>query len=482
MLYYRLIEQHLDNQNSVFWDDNHSLSYMELHKAAMGFAKRIETYGKDGTVLIVSGNSMDTCITMLSCISCGIRYSVVFEAMTNEQKKYIIKNSDTMLIIGQDAGWSTDPEIPFLDIRDATNSFLEQPAKERKHISLEKDAYILYTSGTTEMPKGVLAGYSQIAFLVEAINGVLKNSAEDIIWNCLPLAFDYGMYQLFLALDSEASFYISNQPIIASIPKILADKGITAFPVVPSLIGMVLKTRLLQRIASSIRLRYVSSTGDTMPVSWMTEIEKILPGTVVVPMYGITECKRVAIMPLEDKEKKYQGSCGLPLPGVDVVLTGSKEARELVVYGQNVMKGYWKAPEETRKYFGFDGKRKQRYLKTGDLFRQDEDGYLYFIERKSGFIKSNGYRISGREIDVFLIKTLKGIFECCTVGVPDCDLGQKIVTVIYGVCSKDEVNKQIMQLPVYLKPHRIMILDTELPKTPNGKYDKKKIVEMAGKK
>lgn len=90
--------------------------------------------------------------------------------------------------------------------------------------------------------------------------------------------------------------------MVAMIPRMLVDKRVTAFPVVPSLLGMILKSHLLQR-TSGIKLRYITSTGDTLPVEWIKETEKMLTGTIVVPMYGITECKRVAIMPLDDVGK-----------------------------------------------------------------------------------------------------------------------------------------------------------------------------------
>ncbi len=481
MLYYKLIESHLHNSSSVFADDCHALTYCDLHRIVMCFSKRIAAYGKNGTVLIVNANCIETCIVILGCIAQGIRYSIVYESMLNERKDYIIRNSDAILIMGESAAWMPQTDVPFLTFQEIWKCDEDMDnLEERSQIDPESDAYILYTSGSTELPKGVLAGYSQIIFSVDAINRVLKNTKEDVIWNCLPMAFDYGMYQLFLALDSEASFYISRQPMVAMIPRMLVDKRVTAFPVVPSLLGMILKSHLLQR-TSGIKLRYITSTGDTLPVEWIKETEKMLTGTIVVPMYGITECKRVAIMPLDDVGKKYEGSCGLPLPGIEVDLDyeqGEVGTGELIVYGPNVMKGYWKASEESKKSFGYDEKRKQHYLRTGDIFRCDKDGYLYFVERKSEFIKSNGFRISGREIDIFLLNAIKDMNECCTIGIPHDNLGQQIVTVYSGSCDHRKLEQKIAELPVYLRPHRIVYLGHMLPKTSNGKFDKRQIAEI----
>lgn len=483
MLYSKLIEQHLANRECTFQDEKHSLSYSELNKYAMAFSIVITPLPPGGTVLICSINCIETCIAILGCIALGYRYTVVHDKLTSENKKYVLLNSKASLVVGDDITWleNVEYDVDFFNIYDIWNLPVGTVDIQRTLVESACDVYILYTSGSTKMPKGVLAGVSQVIFAVNAINSVLLNGKNDIIWNCLPLAFDYGMYQLFLALDAQASFYISPQPMISMIPKIIVQRKITAFPVVPSLLGMLLQSRLLSR-TEGLKLRYISSTGDVLPVSWIRQIETLLPQTIVVPMYGITECKRVAIMPLNDQHKKYQGSCGLPIPGIEVFIDKSYEkdnCGELIVYGPNVMKGYWNEEHNDSSVFGFDDERNVYYLRTGDIFRQDEDGYLYFVERKSAFIKSNGYRISGREIDAYILNKGIGIRESYTIGIPDQFLGQRIITVVSGTYQESDLKEIVLALPQYMRPHVIKSLPYELPKTDNGKYDKRKIYEIA---
>lgn len=482
MLYSKLIEQHLANKESTFQDERHSLNYVELNKYALAFSQIITMLPPDGTVLICSINCMETCIAILGCIAVGYRYTVVHDKLTDKNKKYVLLNSKASLVVGDDSTWLAEAEynVEFFDIYDLWKLPMDNVENHRPRVESTRDVYILYTSGSTKMPKGVLAGVSQVIFVIDAINSVLLNGEDDLIWNCLPLAFDYGMYQLFLALDAQASFYISPQPMISIIPKVLVQKKITAFPVVPSLLGMLLQSRLLSR-TKGFALRYISSTGDVLPVSWIRQIETLLPHTIVVPMYGITECKRVAIMPLNEQEKKYQGSCGLPISGIEVLIDKYQEENncgELIVYGPNVMKGYWNEGHNELSVFGFDEKKGMRYLRTGDIFRQDEDGYLYFVERKNTFIKSNGYRISGKEIDAYIINKGIGISESYTIGIPDQLLGQRIITVVSGAYEEKELRKVVLGLPQYMRPHEIKFLPSGLPKTDNGKYDKKKIYEI----
>lgn len=482
MLYFNLVEKHLRNSTSKFQDDFHCLNYKELNYYSRAFSEYIKELPYDGTLLICSDNNIESCICILGCISVGYRYTVIHNNITKSKKNYILNNANVVMVVGTDPTWLSDCQYngSFFNskyIWSLNYSFSDnRPMQNQDH-----DVYILYTSGSTKSPKGVLAGISQVLFCINTINSCLNNSSSDIIWNCLPLAFDYGMYQLFLALSSEASFYISAQPMISMIPKILIEKKITGFPVVPSLLGMLLKSQLLARV-SITTLRYITSTGDLLPVAWIEKIEKLLPNTTVVPMYGITECKRVSIMPLNDTEKKYRGSCGIPLPGIEIKIekeSPGDEFGELVVSGPNVMKGYWKDTISTG--FSYDPIRQQNSFRTGDLFSQDSDGYLYFVERKNTFIKSNGYRISGKEIDDFLLSKTDRVNEIYTFGVPDDILGQRIVTIISGNCPIADVNKCVSLLPSYMRPSEVVLIDYELPKNSNGKIDKHRVMEILEK-
>ena len=143
------------------------------------------------------------------------------------------------------------------------------------------------------------------------------------------------------------------------------------------------------------------------------------------------------------------------------------------------MKGYWKDAESTG--FGYDSQRQQFSFRTGDLFSQDNEGFLYFVERKSTFIKTNGYRISGKEIDDFLLSKIDHIDEIFTLGIPDEILGQRIITIISSKCSLKDINKCVSMLPIYMRPSEVILVDYELPKNSNGKIDKNQIMEIVVK-
>lgn len=135
-------------------------------------------------------------------------------------------------------------------------------------------------------------------------------------------------------------------------------------------------------------------------------------------MYGMTECKRVAVMPADRTDKVMAGSCGLPLDGVKVWLVNKEEETgigELAVEGPNVMEGYWGIRDEDSGVFESDRETGRRRVYTGDLFRIDSEGFLYFCGRRNGIIKIRGYRVNGFRIEE-VIRKVAGVKEAAVTG------------------------------------------------------------------
>ena len=199
-------------------------------------------------------------------------------------------------------------------------------------------------------------------------------------------------------------------------------------------------------------------------------------------MFGLTECKRIAYLPPEEI-KTRPSSVGKAIPNCEIFILDENgnevtngEIGELVVRGSNVMRGYWNSPELTEKVYRKGLYQGETLLYTGDLFRQDEEGFLYFLGRKDDMIKSKGERISPKEIENVLC-SIHGVAEAAVIGVPDEILGQAIKAFIVKkdgweietneilyYCSK---NVESFMVPKYIE------FIKELPKSPNGKVDKK---------
>jgi acyl-CoA synthetase (AMP-forming)/AMP-acid ligase II len=231
-------------------------------------------------------------------------------------------------------------------------------------------------------------------------------------------------------------------------------------------------------------LRYITNTAAALPPSHIAELRKKFPGVTLYSMYGLTETKRTLYLPPEWLDRK-PGSVGIAIPGTEVWIEdeqgrrlGPGEVGELVVRGRHVMRGYWEAPEATAARFRPGPIPGERLCYTGDLFRMDEDGFLYFVGRKDDIIKSRGEKVAPKEVENVL-HALEGVVEAAVVGVPDPVLGQAIKAVI--VRSRPDLTETRVlahcraHLEDFMLPKWVEFRDA-LPKSPSGKVRKEELV------
>ncbi len=342
-------------------------------------------------------------------------------------------------------------------------------------------ATIIYTSGSTGDPKGVMLTHLNMVSAATSITSYLKNQEDDIIINMLPLSFDYGLYQVLMAFKFggtvvlEKSFTYPYQII----QKMIQEK-VTGFPGVPTIFAILLGLKDLDKFDFST-LRYMTNTAATLPQAHIEKLRKIFPKVRIYSMYGLTECKRVSYLPPEEIDRRPI-SIGRGMPNEEVWIVDEIGSRvgpgvvgELVVRGSNVMRGYWGLPEETARVLKPGKYPGEVILHTGDLFRMDEEGFLYFMGRKDDMIKSRGERISPREIEQCLC-AFEGIAEAAVIGVPDEILGQAIKAFVRCHNGKKITERDVLKhcrghLEDFMIPESVIFLDS-FPKTSSNKIDK----------
>ena len=199
-------------------------------------------------------------------------------------------------------------------------------------------------------------------------------------------------------------------------------------------------------------------------------------------MYGLTECVRVSYLEPDQVDTKPD-SVGKPLSICEIRIVDEKDQSvetgrtgELLIRGANVMPGYWNDPELTEQVFRKNSHNNEIWLYSGDLFRQDNEGFLYFVSRKDDMIKTRGERVSPGEVENFLI-SLDGVAEVAVIGVHDDIFGQVIKAFIApekkdALSENDVLKYSVKCMENYMTPKHVVFLDS-LPKTPNGKIDKK---------
>jgi acyl-CoA synthetase (AMP-forming)/AMP-acid ligase II len=261
-----------------------------------------------------------------------------------------------------------------------------------------------------------------------------------------------------------------------------AREHITGLPVVPTILALLLQMDISQYDLSS--LRYITNTAAALPVEHIRRLRMLFPKVRIYSMYGLTECKRVSYLQ-PDQIDIRPGSVGRSMPNVEVFVVDEEGHRvgpgvigELVVRGANVMKGYWENPDETARRLRPGSYPWEQVLYTGDLFKIDSEGYLYFVGRKDDIIKSRGEKVSPKEIEEVLY-CLDGVAEAAVMGVPDPVLGQAIKACITrragsGITKKTVLRHCAQRLEDFMMPTIVEFRD-HLPTTPTGKINKREI-------
>ncbi|MGD1997039.1 MAG: AMP-binding protein, partial [Anaerolineae bacterium] len=341
-------------------------------------------------------------------------------------------------------------------------------------------ACLIYTSGSTGEPKGVMSTHANVVFAASSIIQYLENTPDDIVINVLPLSFDYGLYQLLMVFKFGGTLVLERSfAYPAAVLKRIEQERVTGLPGVPTLFAMLLQMDLSRFDLSS--LRYLTNTAAALPVEHIRRLRRAFPWTRLYSMYGLTECKRTLYLPPEELDRR-PGSVGIPIPGTEVWIEdeagnrlGPGEVGELVVRGSHVMQGYWNNPEETAKWYRPGRYPAERLLYTGDLFKMDEDGFLYFIARKDDIIKSRGEKVAPREVENVLYQ-LSGVTEAAVIGLPNRLLGEAITAFIvcgdgHYLTERDVLRHCTQHLEDFMVPQRVEFRDS-LPKTSSGKIQK----------
>lgn len=340
-------------------------------------------------------------------------------------------------------------------------------------------AQIVYTSGTTGRPKGVTLSHKNLATNCESIVEYLDLSDSDSVLVVLPFHYVYGNSLLVTHVRVGARLIIANDFVFWNrVLDLLEEQQATGFSGVPSTYAMLLhKSNFGKRTLSS--LRYLTCAGGGLAPPVIREVNESVPGVSIFLMYGLTEAAaRLSTLMPEDLPSKL-GSIGKGISGVQLSVLDEEDrpivpgqVGEIVAKGENIMMGYWNDPEAT------DLALTDKGLRTGDLARIDDDGYIYIVGRRSDLIKTGGYRISPEEIEEVILE-VGGVVEVAVVGEPDEILGEVLVAF---VVADEPSEEQILQycrhtLPRYKQIRKVRFVD-QLPKTSSGKV---KRAELRGR-
>jgi len=358
-------------------------------------------------------------------------------------------------------------------------------AAAQPHRRIDNDvAAILYTSGSTGAPKGVVLSHRNMVTGAASVAAYLGLRADDRVLVVLPLSFDYGLSQLTTCFLRGACAVLMNYLFPKDIVAAVARERITGLAAVPPL--WIALARL--DWPADCTLRFITNSGGSMPVVTVEALRAALPAVQVFLMYGLTEAFRSTYLP-PDQVGQRPGSIGRAIPNAEVLvvrpdgsLCDDGEPGELVHRGALVSLGYWNDPARTAQRFRpVPGQNPALPLTelavwSGDTVYRDQDGYLYFIGRSDDMIKVSGYRVSPTEIEAVLHQTGL-VTEVAAFGIDDPELGQA-VAIVAVPADPAAADAAILlaecrrRLPAYMVPARIDLRADALPRNPNGKIDR----------
>jgi len=377
------------------------------------------------------------------------------------------------------------------------NEFIERGAQAGAplHRVIDLDmAAILYTSGSTGNPKGVVLSHRNIVAGALSVSEYLGNHQDDRILSVLPLSFDAGMSQLTTAFARGAKVVLMNYLLAKDVIRACAEERITGLTGVPPLYIQLAQLEWPREAVDN--LRYFANTGGHMPRATLDRLRASLPKSKPFLMYGLTEAFRSTYLDPREVDRRPD-SIGKAIPNAEILVVRPNgepcepdEHGELVHRGALVAMGYWNDPERTAERFRpAPGQPAgicvpEIAVWSGDVVRRDAEGFLYFIGRRDEMIKTSGYRVSPTEIEDVLYGTGL-VSEAVALGIGHPTLGQGIVVVAAppngGVLDTPALLQRCReQLPLYMVPLNV-VERAELPRSPNGKIDRKSLSqELSG--
>jgi long-chain acyl-CoA synthetase len=373
------------------------------------------------------------------------------------------------------------PESCTVTVVDAGFAELIAGAQPRSEVAArgpDDTAVILYTSGTTGRPKGAELTHGNLLRNAEVTSlELIQITPDDVIFGGLPLFHCFGQTcGLNAAVLNGASISLLARFDADAALDLLRDHGVSVLEGVPT---MFMALAALDEVGELPRLRRAISGGAALPVEVLRRFESRFD-CMLLEGYGLSETSPVASFNHADRPRK-EGSIGEPVDGVemDVVDDDGKpvpvgEVGEIAIRGHNVMKRYWNAPEATSAVLSADG-----WFRTGDLGRQDEDGYFFIVDRKKDLIIRGGYNVYPREIEEVLYEH-PAVAEAAVVGVAHPTHGEEVAAVVVlkpgAVATPDDIRDFVRErVAAYKYPRLVWVMDA-LPKGPTGKILKREIV------
>jgi malonyl-CoA/methylmalonyl-CoA synthetase len=478
-----------DDRNTTLLTDREGrvFSYADADRCSARLANCLLGLGaRPGDRITVQVNkSREALCLYLACLRAGLVYHPLNPAYQSAELEYFLGNAEPALVVcdGEQeslmlalAAKTGISQVQTLN-SDGSGSLMEAaascPAAIESHPNRGEDlAALLYSSGTTGQPKGIMLTHSNLASSAATLVQAWGFCARDCLLHTLPIFHVHGLFvALGCVLGSGASMRWLERFDVADVMDALPAS--TVMMGVPTYYTRLLAHPGFERgCCESVRL-FISGSAPLLADTFSEFQQRT--GHAILERYGMTETSMNTSNPLHGDRRP--GTVGVPLPGVDVRVVDDAgrvlpagEPGDLQVRGPNVFPGYWRLPEKTAEDFTGDG-----YFNTGDKALVDTDGYVSIVGRAKDMVISGGLNIYPKEIEL-LLDDMPGVEECAIIGVPHPDFGEAVVAAIVRSPDKQVDAQSVIdyaraQLANFKVPKQVHFVD-ELPRNAMGKVQK----------
>lgn len=485
---------------TAFSDGEYSLTFSELDRISRAIGTQLAAdriYAKP--VVVFMDKSPRAVASFFGVLRGGCYYAPLDSEMPSHRIELILKNLGAgAAICGEQQAQvlrSFGFEAPIYDFE----QFIDAPVDEAVLSSIRSKAidtdaaYIVFTSGSTGVPKGVVACHRSVIDYIEHLSDVLKVDEDTVFGNQTPLYFDACLKELYPTIKYGATTYlIPKQLFMTPIPLVeyLNKYKINTVCWVVSALTLISSLGALDKVTPEY-LRTIAFGSEVFPIKQFNRWRQALPDTRFINLYGPTEATGMSCYYEVDREFSEGEAIpiGRPFPNTGIILLAEDgkpapmgEPGELLIRGTPVTLGYYNDPERTKDAFiqnPLHNHYPELVYKTGDIVKFNDRGELVFISRRDHQIKHMGHRIELGEIEL-IANTCDGVGSVCCIFDAD---KKKLVLYYCGEAQSGDVVAFIREkLPRYMAPNKVIKLDV-MPLTPNGKIDRKLIKEsyLSGK-
>lgn len=485
----------------AIYDENGSITFREFRRKSQAIARKLlQINGKNGLigrqpVAVYMEKGLEVLVSFMGAAYAGCFYSPIDVEMPEARVNKILEILHPKIVITTAALKSSfekfDFEGSFL-LYEETNP---EPVDEALIAGIEKTIidtdllYVLFTSGSTGVPKGVSISHRSVIDYIDWVTDTFSITSNDCFGNQAPFYFDNSILDIYTCMKTGATLYIIPKKLFfqpVPLLEYIKEHGINTIFWVPSALIVVSKLKAFRNVDLRDTLKRVLFCGEVMPNKQLNIWRRFLPDVLYANLYGPTEITDACTYYIVDREfgDEEPLPIGLPMKNTEILVLNEQdelvkedETGELCVRGTSLAMGYYNNPEKTRAAFvqnPLNSAVPEMIYRTGDLVKYNEHGELIYLSRKDFQIKHLGHRIELGEIET-AVSSLKEVTLCCCLYD---EKRQRIVLFTDADLTREYVKERLEQLvPEYMIPGKVICL-ADLPINGNGKIDRVKLKEL----